>query len=74
VFKLPTDPLTPIIMIGAGAEVSPFRRIHQIASTFYRSSKPVGKMPLFFVCCDEGSDFLYKEEWGKWKEKLGDEV
>ncbi|MFK9090674.1 assimilatory sulfite reductase (NADPH) flavoprotein subunit [Bacillus salipaludis] len=61
-FKLPQNPETPIIMIGAGTGVAPFRGFLQ-----EREEKNVnGKSWLFFGDQQFVTDFLYQIEWQKW--------
>lgn len=61
-FKLPSNPDTPIIMIGPGTGVAPFRAFLQ-----EREAEGVtGKIWLFFGDQHFSSDFLYQVEWQKW--------
>jgi len=61
-FKLPTDPAAPVIMVGPGTGVAPFRafleeREHQGAD---------GSNWLFFGDRRFRTDFLYQIEWQRW--------
>ncbi len=58
-FRLPTDSAQPIIMIGAGTGIAPFRAF--IAHRAATGSK--GKSWLFFGARNYTSDFLYQLEW-----------
>lgn len=71
-FKLPTNPATPIIMVGAGTGIAPFRGFLQERARLAELGRPIGKMVLLFGCRDDSSDFLYKEEWEEYKARLGD--
>lgn len=64
-FKLPQDPETPIIMIGPGTGVAPFR-------SFMQEREEIGstaKSWLFFGDQHFVTDFLYQIEWQKWLKK-----
>lgn len=61
-FKLSSNPDTPIIMIGPGTGVAPFRAFLQ-----EREAEGItGKSWLFFGDQHFSSDFLYQVEWQKW--------
>lgn len=58
-FKLPEDPKTPIIMVGPGTGIAPFR-------AFIEERKAIGaegKNWLFFGDQHYLTDFLYQTEW-----------
>ncbi len=57
-FRLPPDDLTPIIMVGTGTGIAPFRAFLQQRE--YSGSK--GESWLFFGDRHSESDFLYKDE------------
>lgn len=60
-FKLPTNPNTPIIMIGPGTGVAPFRSFMQEREELGAE----GKSWLFFGDQHFVTDFLYQTEWQK---------
>ncbi|NVJ59965.1 MAG: assimilatory sulfite reductase (NADPH) flavoprotein subunit [Gammaproteobacteria bacterium] len=62
-FKLPDSAQTPIIMIGAGTGVAPFRSFVQERSNLDES--PIGESWLFFGNQHFTEDFLYQLEWQK---------
>ncbi|GAB1532100.1 MULTISPECIES: assimilatory sulfite reductase (NADPH) flavoprotein subunit [Brevibacillus] len=61
-FKLPANPDTPLIMIGPGTGVAPFRAFlgerEELGAT--------GKTWLFFGDQHFSTDFLYQLEWQRW--------
>ncbi|MFD9625539.1 assimilatory sulfite reductase (NADPH) flavoprotein subunit [Peribacillus muralis] len=63
-FKQPVDENTPIIMIGPGTGVAPFRSFIQERE----ETEARGKTWLFFGDQHFVTDFLYQTEWQKWLE------
>jgi sulfite reductase (NADPH) flavoprotein alpha-component len=57
-FSLPTDPRTPIIMVGPGTGVAPFRAFLQER----QAAKAPGRNWLFFGHQHSDYDFLYEDE------------
>lgn len=58
-FRLPEDPSLPVIMVGPGTGVAPFRAFVQERE----ASGATGKNWLFFGEQYSASNFFYKEEW-----------
>ncbi|KAJ4149674.1 hypothetical protein NW754_001109 [Fusarium falciforme] len=71
-FKLPSDPGKPIIMIGPGTGVAPFRAFVQERAKQAQDGIEVGKTLLFFGCRKPTEDFMYESEWEEYKKALGD--
>ncbi|KAH7175855.1 hypothetical protein EDB81DRAFT_26705 [Dactylonectria macrodidyma] len=61
-FKLPTVGATPLIMIGAGTGMAPFRGFVLERARLKAIGKPVGRMMLFFGCRHPDEDYLYRQE------------
>ncbi len=61
-FKLPSDPDAPIIMIGPGTGVAPFRAFMMERE----ETGAQGKSWLFFGDQHFRTDFLYQIEWQRW--------
>jgi nitric-oxide synthase len=60
-FHLPNDPMKPIILIGPGTGIAPFRGFWQHRLAQVLANKKVGKIWLFFGCRTRELD-LHKEE------------
>lgn len=72
-FKMPTKASSPIIMIGAGTGVAPFRAFVQ--ERMQRSDhEEVGRTLLFMGFRNSDVDYIYKDEWEKAQQVLSPEV
>lgn len=67
-FRLPNRVQTPIIMVGPGTGVAPFRGFIQERALQKEQGKPVGQTHLYFGCRNKDKDFIYREELEKYVE------
>jgi NADPH-ferrihemoprotein reductase len=71
-FRLPSDPTVPILMIGPGTGVAPFRGfVRERLALKRQSSTGLGTMTLLYGCRTPEDDFLYREEWDECAKELG---
>ncbi|XP_034946237.1 NADPH--cytochrome P450 reductase isoform X3 [Chelonus insularis] len=61
-FRLPIRTTTPIIMVGPGTGIAPFRGFIQERDFARREGKEVGDTILYFGCRRSEEDYLYREE------------
>ena len=69
-FHLPADLETPIIMIGAGSGIAPFRGFIQERAIQMEAGRKIGPTLMFMGCRSETADRLYADEIDAWT-KMG---
>ncbi|TDO13136.1 cytochrome P450/NADPH-cytochrome P450 reductase [Bacillus subtilis] len=61
-FQVPDDPETPMIMVGPGTGIAPFRGFIQARSVLKKEGNMLGEALLYFGCRRPDHDDLYREE------------
>jgi cytochrome P450/NADPH-cytochrome P450 reductase len=68
-FRPPENPHVPMIMIGAGTGLAPFRGFLQERAILQEQGVPIARSLLFFGCRRPDTDMLYADELSKYEER-----
>merc|ERR1712165_237380 len=66
-FRLPNRAQTPVIMIGPGTGLAPFRGFIQERAWQKENGKTVGETHLYFGCRNKDIDYIYRDELEKYE-------
>lgn len=73
-FRLPEDLSVPVLMIGPGTGVAPFRGFIRERVQQKRQGQEIGTLMLFYGCRRADEDFIYKHEWSVSTRKMPTDV
>ena len=62
-FKLPADSKAPVVMVGPGTGLAPFRGFIQERAAAVAAGAALGPALLYFGCRRPDEDYLYEADW-----------
>lgn len=68
-FRLPVRPISPVLMVGPGTGIAPFRGFIQERQWQKDEGKDMGDTILYFGCRKSNEDYIYEDELSGYAEK-----
>lgn len=70
----PKDPYTPLIMIGPGTGIAPFRSVIQNRLQLQQTGVNIGPLVVFFGCRNKDKDYHFEQDFKAWQYNQSVEV
>ncbi|XP_054735753.1 NADPH-dependent diflavin oxidoreductase 1 isoform X2 [Anastrepha obliqua] len=65
--SLPVEAATPIIMVGPGTGIAPFRSVIQYRKEQQKNGAKIGDLVVFFGCRNKAKDYHFVEDFTRWQ-------
>ncbi|KAM0542545.1 hypothetical protein ACHAPJ_012753 [Fusarium lateritium] len=73
-FRMPSDPKAPMILVGPGTGIAPFRAFLHEQGHKAKAGQETGEILLFCGCRRRDEDYLYSAEWKECQFLLGEKL
>ncbi|CAD7002325.1 NADPH-dependent diflavin oxidoreductase 1 isoform X2 [Ceratitis capitata] len=67
--SLPSEPSTPIIMVGPGTGIAPFRSVIQYRKEQQNTGAKISDLIVFFGCRNKTKDYHFSKDFSNWQKE-----